>query len=291
MTDNERYWTLAETVVWICTRDLARVSSIADIRSDSTLAEETYKLLSEKTRTIVDPPDLNEIRDGAPKANWNVSDSADNQIIERARDGSVRAIGRRTWEGPLERIPPAEFIGLRIHTIPDGLHRGQSIEWLDVQFRRADVMQQWPSGLAMAPALETQDGESTVEQDESNLLVDTDPVSHVPLEPSNIGDNDQGKTPLEQSAGSGVRSKTPRKVGKRIGDYYSPMCAALDSLCSNHGLDKVEGWGWTHLRQRIERHPRIQDKHTLPEDTRFRKVCNEWFDEAAKLGKYPNDSR
>lgn len=152
MTDNEPYWTLAETVVWICTRDFTRVSSIGDIRSDAALAEETYKLLSEKTRTVVDPPDLNEIRDGAPKASWNVSGSADDQIIGRARDGNVRAIGRRKWEGPLERIPPAEFIGLRILTIPDGLHRGQSIDWLDVQFRRADVMQQWPSGLAMAPA-------------------------------------------------------------------------------------------------------------------------------------------
>ena len=129
------------------------------------------------------------------------------------------------------------------------------------------------------------------EQDESNLPVDTDPVSHVPLEPPNIGDNDQGKTPLEQSAGSGVRSKTPRKVGKRIGDYHTPMCAALDSLCSNHGLDIVEGWGWTHLRQRIEIHPLFQDKHTLPEDTQFRKVCSEWFDKAAKSGKYQNDSR
>ncbi len=163
MTDNEPYWTLAETVVWICTRDLTRVSSIADIRSDAALGEEIYKLLSEKTLTIVDPPDLNEIRDGAPKANWNVSGLADDQIIEWARDGNVRAIGRRKWEGPLERIPPAEFIGLRIRTIPDGLERGQSIDWLDVQFRRADVMQQWPSGLAMAPALEGQDGEPTVE--------------------------------------------------------------------------------------------------------------------------------
>ena len=163
MTDNEPYWTLAETVVWICTRDFTRVSSIGDIRSDAALAEETYKLLSEKTRTAVDPPDLNEIRDGAPKASWNVSGSADDQIIERARNGSVRAIGRRKWEDPLERIPPAEFIGLRIRTIPDGLERGQSIDWLDVQFRRADVMQQWPSGLAMAPALEGQDGEPTAE--------------------------------------------------------------------------------------------------------------------------------
>lgn len=163
MTDNEPYWTLAETVVWICTRDLARVSSIADIRSDSTLAEETYRLHTENTRTVVDPPDLNEIRDGAPKANWNVSGSADDQMIERGRDGSVWAIGRRKWEGPLERIPPAEFIGLHIRTIPDGLERGQSIDWLDVQFRRADVMQQWPSGLAMAPALEGQDGEPTAE--------------------------------------------------------------------------------------------------------------------------------
>ena len=159
MIGNEPYWTLAEAVVWICTRDLTRVSSIGNIRSDAALAEETYKFRTENTRTVVDPPDLNEIRDGAPKANWNVNGSADDQIIERARNGSVRAIGRRKWEGPLKRIPPAEFIGLRIHTIPDGLKRGQSIDWLDVQFQRADVMQQWPSGLAMTPALEGQDGE------------------------------------------------------------------------------------------------------------------------------------
>ncbi len=162
MTDNEPYWTLAETVVWICTRDFTRGSSI-DIRSDAALAEETYKLLSEQTRTVVDPPDLNEIRDGAPKANWNVSGSADDQIIERARNGSVRAIGRRKWEGPLERIPPAEFIGLRIRTIPDGLQRGESIDWLDVQFARADVVRQWPSDLATSPAPEGKDGEPTME--------------------------------------------------------------------------------------------------------------------------------
>ncbi len=94
MTDNEPYWTLAEAVVWICTRDLTRVSSIGDIRSDAALAEETYKLRTENTRTVVDPPDLNEIRDGAPKANRNVNGSADDQIIERARNGSIRAIGR-----------------------------------------------------------------------------------------------------------------------------------------------------------------------------------------------------
>ncbi len=288
MTDNEPYWTLAETVVWICTRDLTRVSSIGDIRSDAALGEETYKLLSEKTRTVVDPPDLNEIRDGAPKDNWN---AADDQIIERARDGNVRAIGRRKWEGPLERIPPAEFIGLRIHTIPDGLHRGQSIDWLDVQFRRADVMQQWPSGLAMAPTLETQDGESTVEQDESNLLVDTDPAPHVSPELPDIGGNDQPEKQRERSAGSGARSKTRGKPGKRVGKYHKPMCAALDSLCSNHGLHKVENWDWMFLRQRIKKHPIFKSGYTLPADTQFRKVCNEWFDDAAKLGKYQNDSR
>lgn len=291
MIDNEPYWTLAEAVVWICTRDLTRVSSIGDIRSDAALAEETYKLLSEKIRTVVDPPDLNEIRDGAPKASWNVSGSADDQIIGRARDGNVRAIGRRKWEGPLERIPPAEFIGLRILTIPDGLHRGQSIDWLDVQFRRADVMQQWPSGLAMAPALETQDGESTVEQDESNLPVDTDPAPHVSPEQPDIGGNDQRETQRERSAGSGARSKTRGKPGRRVGKYHKPMCAALDNLCSNHGLDKVADWDWTHLRQRIERHPLFKGGYTLPEDSQFRKVCNEWFDKAGESGKYQNASR
>ncbi len=106
-----------------------------------------------------------------------------------------------------------------------------------------------------------------------------------------IGGNDQRETQRERSAGSGARSKTRGKSGKRVGNYHKPMCAALGSLCSNHGLDKVEDWNWTHLRQRIEKHPRFQDKHTLPEHAQFRKVCNEWFDKAAKLGKYQIDSR
>ncbi len=201
MTDNERYWTLAETVVWICTRDLTRVSSIADIRSDAALAEETYKICTENTRTVVDPPDLNEIRDGAPKANWNVSGPADDQIIEWARDGTVRAIGRRKWEGPLERIPPAEFIGLRIRTIPDGLQRGQSIDWLDVQFRRADVMQQWPSGLAMAPArARGYDNEDAPLLKQMHDMIESGEADNVPYAADEAARNAVGKgTPTSKS--------------------------------------------------------------------------------------------
>jgi len=249
MTDNEPYWTLAETVVWICTRDFTRVSSIGDIRSDAALAEETYKLLSEKTRTVVDPPDLNEIRDGAPKANWNVSGSADDQIIERARDGDVRAIGRRKWEGPLERIPPAEFIGLRIRTIPDGLERGQSIDWLDVQFRRADVMQQWPSGLAMAPALEGQDGEPTAEPRTSTQphheppAKQDEPAPHTAAEIDIIqGDTREEKPDALDGAGEQKTDKAKSITLKRARGYDkqdAPLLKQMHKMINSGKADNV----------------------------------------------------
>ena len=197
MTDNEPYWTLAETVVWICTRDFTRVSSI-DIRSDAALAEETYKLRTENTRTVVDPPDLDEIRDGAPKANWDVT--ADDQLIERARNGSVRAIGRRKWLGPFDRIHPAEFITLRIHTIPDGLVRDQSIDWFDVQFARADVMQQWPSSLAMPPALEGRargrDKEDAPLLKQMHDMIESGKADNVPYAADEAAKNAAGKGKL-----------------------------------------------------------------------------------------------
>jgi hypothetical protein len=145
LVSSEANWTLAELVVWICTRDLTGVSLISNFRSDAALAEVTYKLHTENLPTAVSPPDLSEIRDGAPKDSWDARGNADNQIMESARDGSVKVLGRRTWEGPSERISPAEFIGLRIGTMPDSLRRGTAIIWFDVQISKEDALRRWPA--------------------------------------------------------------------------------------------------------------------------------------------------
>ncbi len=124
------------------------------------------------------------------------------------------------------------------------------------------------------------------EQVEPGISVDADQNLQVPAEQPKMGGNDQRQTQQERSAGSISRNRIRRKVGKRVGKYHKPMCAVLDILCSNHGLDTVEGWGRKELRQRVENHSRIKDKYDLPKDSQFRKVCDDWFDEAAASGKY-----
>lgn len=289
MIDNEPYWTLAESIVWICTRDFTRVSSIGDIRSDSALGEEVYKLISENTHTVVDPPDLYEIRDGAPKANWDVNGSADDQIIERVRSGSVRAIGRRQWDGPLERISPSEFVGLRIHTVPDGLSRGQSIPWLDVQFARADVTRIWPAGPGLwnAPA--------------TNATAAPDPDAAIPAPPDHLsppgaeaaprsvkapvadpaGEPEPPKTDQPNSDKSGAAlpqseaTKTKKDLGsppprpwakKHQGKFHGPYADILPDLIKAEiqarGADDFDKWFFKLSRSALDDYfrPKIRDK-------------------------------
>ena len=209
-------------------------------------------------------------------------------------DGLARDLASAIEAGELPAVKSKEESPGRLYkvTLPDlWAHvkdRGERWEPLRVFCKEWEAVRGTKYTEDLVPT--GQDGGPTVNQ-KPDLPTDTDPVPHVPPEQPNIGGNDQRETQRPRSAGSEVRSKTRGKPGKRVGKYHKPMCAALDKLCSNHGLDKVADWDWTHLRQRIERHPQFKGGYTLPKESQFRKVCNEWFDKAAKSGKYQNDSR
>ena len=161
--DTEPYWTLAETVLWILTRDASRVAAVPrpavddGLPHDSAVMEELLKLAPEmpdlaSESQIAHPDQWEELPNG-------VGFLAQGEIFEdlarRVRAGEVKARGQRPGlnDSEGEPIAPSRWDTLVFQSMPDGLCGvlSKTTLWVRVQFRRSEVTAWWPPKGELAP--------------------------------------------------------------------------------------------------------------------------------------------
>jgi hypothetical protein len=129
--DLEPYWTLAEAVVWILTRDLSRVEAIPrpavddGLPADTALMEELIKLQGDRGGLASEPlvTPLAQWQDLPMGAGYLAQGEVFEDLASHVRDGRVKARGQRpgATDDEFDDIAPSRWDTLQFQTIPDGL--------------------------------------------------------------------------------------------------------------------------------------------------------------------------
>lgn len=152
--DDGAYWTVAEAVVWACTRKLERVEALAHPAAPAAVGIAMIKYAPMGFIPMND--------DGSPAGEPRMAIHADyvgilphvalRDLIKEGRRGRIRAEGKRCGADRYEQIRPIEFVELDFRLVPG--HPGAPIglwsksragmAWTEVQVAREDVMRMWP---------------------------------------------------------------------------------------------------------------------------------------------------
>jgi len=174
--DRDSYWTHAEAITWMCTRQLRALSTVEDPR--------------------------------APLALNSQSQEALNELAKRCRDGLIRSVGRRRlwpdeflkysmnlvdqtrWlnagrpSDTFESIQPCQWIDLEWATTDGKLTGGlrskyrKRAEWVMVQFSRSDLIREWPVEASARPAAAPRRGPKPKKSDQAKKKMRDDISQH-----------------------------------------------------------------------------------------------------------------
>ena len=215
MTDQERWWTAAETIMWICTRNLDRVSTLKrgerssfddvvfDLADDDQIG---WPLFIHECDPYHDRKADEEVGVGEPGCIVEGIDLF--QLIDRCKDGKVRACGRQPASTTTDTIHPADFTELVFQIMPDGLRlrSKRQLAWENVHFNRDDCEREWrPS----------KQPDRTGTEPPSFLDETTSSNAETPTEPTSGSDAAKPDTPDEHETTQDEpgTDRPPRNVG------------------------------------------------------------------------------
>lgn len=152
--ERDAYWSYAQCVTWICTRDLQRVKKILDPQSSEAVSRAYRRfMLEEYVPLKADGRLENELMVLADQDFAGVlPGEAHHELFEACLNNRVVVRGLHHEASTFKQIPPAEFVDLEFRIRPRHpvaecwlwlRSRGEFV-WTFVQFLRDDVIREWP---------------------------------------------------------------------------------------------------------------------------------------------------
>lgn len=151
--DGRAFWTPAEAIVWICTRNLERVAAIRDPAAPAAILRVMRTYGIKWHIPINDDGSLaGEIKPVGHDDWVGVTPArALEMLLAASRGAVVHMQGQRAGSKSFEAIPPVELVDLRPRITPGNLATSwglwsesrNELAWTLVQFDRDDVMRKW----------------------------------------------------------------------------------------------------------------------------------------------------